>query len=217
MIVKQFSINPSQLFFHCFFFSLLLLFSHHMPYAADTNNYGNKSRTPNIFQNERPLPSPTSSSMKLNDSGTMSPALSPNTKTIISQKLQTLKQRKLDLDKLLVEKNNLLQQLCREEAKLIGCSTYSLNDITNIGGIDCGDGGADRISLNNNNNNSSLRRHVDTGFKLPENLLNSNEDDINQLLLSKKIQQQISQASLKLANDVNQTKVSRIFLSFRIF
>lgn len=169
------------------------------------------TRTPNIFQNvDRPLPSPTSSSLiKLNDSSTLSPPVSPNTKTIISQKVQTLKQRKLDLDKLLVEKNNLLQQLCREEAKLIGCSTYSLNDITNIGGIDTSDGGTERILLNNN---STLRRHVDTGFKLPENLLNSNEDDINQLLLSKKIQQQISQASLKLANDVNQTKVNHKIL-----
>lgn len=124
---------------------------------------------------------------------------------MISQKVQTLKQRKQDLDKLLLEKNSLLQQLCREEAKIIGCSTYSLNDLNSI---DCSDGGAnnsDRIQLNNN---STLRRHVDTGFKLPENLLNSNEDDINQLMLSKKIQQQISQASLRLANDANQIKVS---------
>lgn len=148
--------------------------------------------------------------MKLNESGPLSPtpsALSPNTKSMISQKLQTLKQRKQDLDKLLIEKNSLLQQLCREEAKIIGCSTYSLNDVANLSGIDCGDGGNDRLQLNNNNS-TLLRRHIDTGFKLPENLLNSNEDDINQLRLSKKIQQQISQASLKLANDVNQTKVS---------
>lgn len=184
---------------------------------ADTNNIRNKTRTPNILNNvDRPLPSPTSTSMKLNDSAPLSPALSPNTKSMISQKVQTLKQRKQDLDKLLIEKNSLLQQLCREEAKIIGCSTYSLNDVANLSGIDCGDGGGvnniscDRLQLNNNNNNnnSTLRRHIDTGFKLPENLLNSNEDDINQLLLSKKIQQQISQASMKLANDLNQTKVS---------
>lgn len=179
---------------------------------ADANNIRNKTRTPNIFKNvDRPLPSPTSTSMKLNESVPMSSALSPNTKSMISQKVQTLKQRKQDLDKLLIEKNCLLQQLCREEAKIIGCSTYSLNDVANKSGIDCGDGGVvnnscDRLQLNNNN--STLRRHIDTGFKLPENLLNSNEDDINQLQLSKKIQQQISQASLKLANDLNQTKVS---------
>lgn len=174
---------------------------------ADANNIRNKTRTPNIFKNvDRPLPSPTSTSMKLNESAPLSPTLSPNTKSMISQKVQTLKQRKQDLDKLLLEKNNLLQKLCREEAKIIGCSTFSLNDqLSSISGIDCSDGGGDRHQVNNN---STLRRHIDTGFKLPDNLLNSNEDDINQLLLSKKIQQQISQASLKLANDVTQTKVS---------
>lgn len=126
------------------------------------------------------------------------------------QKLQTLKQRKLDLDKLLIEKNNLLQQLCREEAKLIGRSTYSLTDIgTASTGIDCGDGSSNNnVGEQGSGQNNTLRRRIDTGFKLPENLLNSNEDDINQLLLSKKIQQQISQASLRLANDVAQTKVS---------
>lgn len=195
----------AQHFLHSFVCTALL------DVTADTNNIRNKTRTPNIFKNvDRPLPSPTSTSMKLNESAPMSPALSPNTKSMISQKVQTLKQRKQDLDKLLIEKNSLLQQLCREEAKIIGCSTYSLNDVANISGIDCGDGGVnngcDRLQLNNNN--STLRRHIDTGFKLPENLLNSNEDDINQLMLSKKIQQQISQASLKLANDLNQTKVS---------
>lgn len=146
--------------------------------------------------------------MELNESAPLSPALSPNTKSIISQKLQTLRQRKLDLDKLLQGKNNLLQQLSREEAKLIGCSTFSLNDLSSVGGIDCSDGGVNNIDRIQLNNNSILRRHIDTGFKLPENLLNSNEDGINQLVLSKKIQQQISHASLRLANDVNQTKVS---------
>lgn len=177
--------------------------------TADANNIRNKTRTPNIFKNvERPLPSPTTTSMKLTESAPLSPALSPNTKSMISQKVQTLKQRKQDLDKLLLDKNILLQQLCREEAKIIGCSTFSLNDLANIGGIDCSDGGVNNDERLQLNNNSTLRRHIDTGFKLPENLLNGNEDDIKQLLLSKKIQQQISQASLKLANDATQTKVS---------
>lgn len=174
--------------------------------TADANNIRNKTRTPNIFKNnERPLPSPTSTTMKLNESAPLSPALSPNTKSMISQKVQTLKQRKQDLDKLLLEKNILLQQLCREEAKIIGCSTFSLNDLANI---DCSDGGVNNDERLQLNNNSTLRRHIDTGFKLPESLLNGNEDDIKQLLLSKKIQQQISQASSKLANDATQTKVS---------
>lgn len=184
-------------------------------YVADANNIRNKTRTPNIFKNvDRPLPSPTSVSMKLNESAPLSPTLSPNTKSMISQKLQTLKQRKQDLDKLLLEKNNLLHQLCREEAKIIGCSTFSLNDVSSLSGIDCSDGGLNNSDRIQSNNNSTLRRHIDTGFKLPENLLNSNEDDVNQLLLSKKIQQQISQASLKLANDVTQTKVSANFKQF---
>lgn len=116
-------------------------------------------------------------------------------KTLSSLKLQTLKQRKLDLDGLLVEKNNLLQQLCREEAKLLGC--YPTPDNS-----DPGDG---------RSMSATLRRRVDTTFKLPENLLNSNEDEINKLLLTKQIQQQISEASLKMANDVTQTKVSTPF------
>lgn len=183
--------------------------------ATDANSsLRNKTRTPNIFQNIEPsLVSPTPSSiMKFNDSNApLSPnsTTSPNTKSMMAQKLQTLKQRKLDLDKLLIEKNNLLQQLCREEAKLIERSTYSLADCGgSSSGVDCSDGNNTVDHLSGTNNNSTLRRRVDTGFKLPENLLNSNSDDVNQLMLSKKIQQQISQASMKLANDVSQNKVS---------
>lgn len=193
---------------------------------ADGNTIRNKTRTPNILQNaDRPLPSPVAT-MKLNESDASN--TSPNTnKTMVSQKLQTLKQRKLELEKQLQEKNTLLQNLCREEAKLIGCSSYSLNELGNISGIDCSDGSnsgiTDRIQSSNNlnNNNSTLtRRHIDTGFKLPENLLNSTEDNINQLLLSKQIQQQISQASLRFANDATQNKVSdfsRVFYSCTFF
>lgn len=142
--------------------------------------------------------------MKLNDSD--APNTSPNAnKTMVSQKLHTLKQRRLELEKQLAEKNTLLQSLCREEAKLIGSSSYSLNELGNVSGIDCGDGGATHAA--NNKSSTLTRRHIDTGFKLPENLLNSTED-INQLLLSKQIQQQISQASLRFANDATQTKVS---------
>lgn len=62
---------------------------------------------------------------------------------------------------------------------------------------------------------TTLRRKVGTGFKLPENLLNHKEDDVNKLLLSKQIQQQISEASLKLANDLTQTKVRKSNECFR--
>lgn len=190
--------------FHCINFSTFCVC-----YIADGNTTRNKTRTPNILQNaERPLPSPVVT-MKLSESE--APNTSPNTnKTMVSQKLQTLKQRKLELEKQLLEKNTLLQHLCKEEAKLIGCSSFSLNEITNISGVDCSDGGsvADRQSSIINNNSTLTRRHIDTGFKLSENLLISTEDDINQLLLSKQIQQQISQASLRFATDATQTKVS---------
>lgn len=113
-------------------------------------------------------------------------------KSATAMKLQSLKQRKAELDKLLYDKNNLLQQLCREEAQLIGCypSTDSINgDSTDNGG-------------------NTLRRKVDTNYKLSENLLNNGrEDDVHKLLLAKQIQQQISEASMKMANDPSQTKV----------
>lgn len=112
-------------------------------------------------------------------------------------KLQSLKQRKAELDKLLYDKNNLLQQLGREEAQLLGC--YPASDGT---GAETVDGGM-----------NTLRRKVDTSFKLSENLLNNGrEDDVHKLLLAKQIQQQISEASLKMANDPTQTKVS-IFIT----
>ncbi|EDS43787.1 conserved hypothetical protein [Culex quinquefasciatus] len=55
----------------------------------------------------------------------------------------------------------------------------------------------------------TLRRKIGTSFKLPENLLNNKEDDINKLLLEKQIQQQISEASLRFANDTSQPKSVR--------
>lgn len=113
-----------------------------------------------------------------------------STQAATAQRLQLLKQRKSDLEKILLEKNSLLQQLCRQEAQIVGC--YDLES------ADC--------------KTSTLRRKVNTAFKLPENLLNGTsdkEDEINKLLLGKQIQQQISEASLKLANDLSQTKSIR--------
>lgn len=116
-------------------------------------------------------------------------------------KLQSLKQRKAELDKLLYEKNNLLQQLCRDEAQLLGC--YPSSDGASMETVDGG--------LN------TLRRKVDTSFKLSENLLNNGrEDDVHKLLLAKQIQQQISEASLKMANDPLQTKVYLFIDDFSI-
>lgn len=158
------------------------------------SNVRNSTRTPNIFQNVELSPTPSSKTSA--DTTTLSSGGATNTKPKISLKIQTLRQRKIDLDKMLIEKTNLLQQLCREETKLIGCYPSADNILI---GIDCNDGSA---------MTASLRRRVDTSFKLPENLLNnSKEDDINKLLLSKRIQQQISEASLKMANDMSQIKV----------
>lgn len=112
---------------------------------------------------------------------------SGSTQAAAAQRLQLLKQRKSDLEKILLEKNSLLQQLCRQEAQIIGCYDFETND----------------------GKSSTLRRKVNTAFKLPENLLNDKEDEINKLLLGKQIQQQISEASLKLANDLSQTKSIR--------
>lgn len=107
-------------------------------------------------------------------------------------KLQSLKQRKLELEKILIEKNNVLQRICREEALLLGY--YPPSEGTNLETVDGG--------------SNTLRKKVDTSFKLSENLLsNGKEDDVHRLLLAKQIQQQISEASLKMANDLSQTKV----------
>lgn len=129
----------------------------------------------------QPLESPASSSHSPGNSSTQAAA---------AQRLQLLKQRKTELEKILLEKNSLLQQLCRQEAQIIGCYDFESTD----------------------GKSSTLRRKVNTAFKLPENLLNGTtdkEDEINKLLLGKQIQQQISEASLKLANDSTQTKSIR--------
>lgn len=143
------------------------------------------SRTPSILQNGEHSPTPS----KHSTGSTLSPMASKNA---ASMRLQSLKQRKCELEIRLNEKNNLLQQLCREEAQLLGCYTQT----------DAGHMEVDGCGLN------TLRRKVDTSFKLSENLLNNGkEDDVHKLLLGKQIQQQISEASLKMANDFSQTKV----------
>uniref|UniRef100_A0AAG5DB89 Cytohesin Ubiquitin Protein Inducing domain-containing protein n=1 Tax=Anopheles atroparvus TaxID=41427 RepID=A0AAG5DB89_ANOAO len=126
-----------------------------------------------------------------------------------SLKYDQLKARKQELEKRLNEKYSQLQQIKREEAQLIGM--YPSDFSCGIGpagsgenGIGGGAGGA-----NGNGTAPTLRRKIGTSFKLPENLLNNKEDDINKLLLEKQIQQQISEASLRLANDSGQPKSVR--------
>lgn len=122
--------------------------------------------------------------------------------------LQNLKQKKIDLEKKLNEKCKLLSQIIRDESSLLKLAASNSAPVT----------------PNSNTMQSSIRRKIiGTSFKLPENLLNSppsatspnslvatkQKDEINQLLLEKKLQQQISEAALKLANDVSQTKSIR--------
>lgn len=110
-------------------------------------------------------------------------------------KYDQLKARKAELEKRLNEKYAQLQQIKREEAQLIGM--YPSDFSAGIG------------SQDQNGTAPTLRRKIGTSFKLPENLLNNKEDDINKLLLEKQIQQQISEASLRLANDTAQSKSVR--------
>ncbi|XP_058452238.1 alpha-protein kinase 1 [Malaya genurostris] len=112
-----------------------------------------------------------------------------------SNKYEQLKIRKAELEKRLNEKYAQLQQVKREEAQLIGM--YPSDFSAGVG------------SQDQNGAAPTLRRKIGTSFKLPENLLNNKEDDINKLLLEKQIQQQISEASLRLANDTSQPKSVR--------
>lgn len=110
-------------------------------------------------------------------------------------KYELLKARKAELEKRLNEKYAQLQQIKREEAQLIGM--YPSDFSSGVG------------SQDQNGAAPTLRRKIGTSFKLPENLLNNKEDDINKLLLEKQIQQQISEASLRFANDTSQPKSVR--------
>ena len=152
----------------------------------------NTARTPNILQNDGLSPVAIAKNAANTSTSSTNSNNNNNNKSISSMKLQSLKVRKAELDRLLLEKNNLLQQLCRQEAQLIGC--YPSDGTSVESGDVLG---------------STLRRKVGTSFKLPENLLNNGkEDEINKMLLARQIQQQISEASLKLSNDSSQTKVN---------
>uniref|UniRef100_A0A182RG39 DUF3338 domain-containing protein n=1 Tax=Anopheles funestus TaxID=62324 RepID=A0A182RG39_ANOFN len=134
-------------------------------------------------------------------------------KSPASLKYEQLKLRKQELEKRLNEKYSQLQQIKREEAQLIGmypsdfsCGIGPSSSSDGVNGTSgTGSGGAGT----GNGTAPTLRRKIGTSFKLPENLLNNKEDDINKLLLEKQIQQQISEASLRLANDTGQPKSVR--------
>ncbi|EDO63562.1 AGAP008413-PA, partial [Anopheles gambiae str. PEST] len=144
---------------------------------------------------------PIASTSKANGTAT---ATMGTDKSPASQKYEQLKLRKQELEKRLNEKYSQLQQIKREEAQLIGM--YPSDFSCGIGPSAMGTG---------NGTAPTLRRKIGTSFKLPENLLNNKEDDINKLLLEKQIQQQISEASLRLANDSGQPKSTAQVNRFR--
>uniref|UniRef100_A0A182URL9 DUF3338 domain-containing protein n=1 Tax=Anopheles merus TaxID=30066 RepID=A0A182URL9_ANOME len=120
-------------------------------------------------------------------------------KSPASQKYEQLKLRKQELEKRLNEKYSQLQQIKREEAQLIGmypsdfsCGIGPSGSTDGVNGT-AGSGGTGGAGTGNGTA-PTLRRKIGTSFKLPENLLNNKEDDINKLLLEKQIQQQISEA-----------------------
>ncbi|XP_059608878.1 uncharacterized protein LOC132256464 [Phlebotomus argentipes] len=109
--------------------------------------------------------------------------LSPN-----QLKLQALRQRKADLEKKLSERNSQLQEICRKEAQLIGIYP---------------------VAIDGQQTSATLPRKIGTSFKLSEILINNKEDDVNNLLLQKQLQQQICKASQKLMSDTSQPKSVR--------
>uniref|UniRef100_A0A8W7PDP6 Cytohesin Ubiquitin Protein Inducing domain-containing protein n=1 Tax=Anopheles coluzzii TaxID=1518534 RepID=A0A8W7PDP6_ANOCL len=124
-------------------------------------------------------------------------------KSPASQKYEQLKLRKQELEKRLNEKYSQLQQIKREEAQLIGmypsdfsCGIGPSGSTDGVNGT-AGSGGTGGAMGTGNGTAPTLRRKIGTSFKLPENLLNNKEDDINKLLLEKQIQQQISEAMLR--------------------
>ncbi|XP_055634543.1 putative uncharacterized protein DDB_G0271606 isoform X2 [Toxorhynchites rutilus septentrionalis] len=157
-----------------------------------------KVKQPSFFGSS-PQQQATTSKAALLDAQKGNPALKVNGKEDGSgrnvSKYDQLKARKMELERRLNEKYAQLQQIKREEAQLIGM--YPSDFSAGVGSHD------------QNGAAPTLRRKIGTSFKLPENLLNNKEDDINKLLLEKQIQQQISEASLRLANDTSQSKSVR--------
>lgn len=137
------------------------------------------------------------------------------------QRLALLRLKRADLEKRLQEKNNLLQELSRKEAHLIGVyptagqESHPSSSADDIGGL--------LNAKGSGHNTHSLPRKIGTGFTLSEKYLNKrtlssplnapasqrDEEELNNLLLQRDIQQQICKASLKLLNDAALTKSVR--------
>lgn len=131
-------------------------------------------------------------------------------------RLVVLRQRKAELEQILGDKTSLLQQLMRQEAQIVGINSFDPPPMILTNWQSNGDSqDTDAVSVvaatSTSNTSTSLRRKVATGFRLPDSILavGNENDDLQQLMVGKQVQQQISDASLKLANDVNQTKSIR--------
>lgn len=186
-----------------------------------------------MAQNLLATPPAATSTSNASASSSATTKQSPN-----QQRLAVLRQKRQDLEKRLQEKNNLLQELVRKEAHLIG--VYPTVTVAGQEGHHHHhpSSSADDISGSSKghygHNTHSLPRKIGTGFTLSEKYLNkrtlssplnpatqsskgndadggvaSGEDALNNLLLQRDIQQQICYASLKLLNDSALTKSVR--------
>ncbi|CRK95905.1 CLUMA_CG009351, isoform A [Clunio marinus] len=108
-----------------------------------------------------------------------------------TSRYQQLQQRKEALEKKLNEKYEQLHQICQKEATLIG---NNLDLISTHSGA--------------TTSQSTLRKKVGSSFRVPDYQI-FNDEEINKLLLQRQMQQQISQASFRIANDPLQSKSIR--------
>lgn len=177
--------------------------------------------------------SSTSNAHNVSVSSTASPQTAAKQSSPNQQRLAVLRVKRQELEKRLQEKNSLLQELGRREAHLIG--VYPTVTVAGQEGHHNPSSSADDIggllkasgSSGHGHNTHSLPRKIGTGFTLSEKYLNKrtlsspltaplaqqqteqDEEELNNLLLQRDIQQQICKASLKLLNDAALTKSVR--------
>lgn len=121
-------------------------------------------------------------------------------------RIMYLQQRKKALTLLLQEKNELLRRLCLQEADITGVIPSETPE-------EVPEAPPDTNYLNDANVNLTLRRKVETGFKLSENLLcgsiTNEDDEVRKLLLEKQVQTSIAEAALHMANNLSNNKAVR--------
>lgn len=112
----------------------------------------------------------------------------------ISDMVATLQSRKEALEAKIVEKNEELKKLCLQEADLTGVMPPE-------------------IPLEPGEPPPTVRRRVGTSFSFPQNLINSikdaDDESLRALELECKVQTNIAEAALTLANDTTANKAAR--------